>query len=493
VSGERARTDGLGAALARVLPALEEFLRLEPGPDPTRRRSLWRPALELPLPEQGVGADAVLAELAEIVIPHGLRVGAPGFSGWVTTMPTTIPAVASLASALVAAQKWWVHPANLLEVLAIRWLAQLLGLPDAFGGIFASGGAMANLLGLGAARQHAGERIGVNPAVAGAAALPAPRVYAPESVHRVVLRACSVLGLGHDALRRIPTDTRRGPDLALLGRAIDEDLAAGRTPVAVVASAGDVNLGAVEPLDAMRRIAHERGIWFHVDGAYGAFGVLDERVRPLYGDLGQIDSLTVDPHKWMATPVGCGAVLVRDPGVLDRAFTIEAADYAIYQPAATSDPESPFEELGEGFPDRTFEHGAPSRGLVVWALLREIGAHGMRERVTRHLDCARRVAERVRASDELELLAEPVLSICCFRYRPPGSDDDGSLDRLNEAILRGLRARGRAVPSSTRVDGKLALRPCFIGPRATLADADALIDETLAVGRALTGNPDRQP
>lgn len=485
---ERARTGGLDAALARIVPALEAFLRLTPGPDPARARSRWRPLLDHPLPQQGVGADAVLAELADVVIPNGLRVGAPGFSGWVTTMPTTVPAVASLAGALVAAQKWWVHPANLLEVLAVRWLVQLLGLPDGFGGIFTSGGAMANLLGLGAARQHAGERLGVNPAADGAAVLPRPRVYAPASVHRVVLRACSVLGLGQRALRRVPTDPRRGPDLDLLRRAIDEDLAAGCTPVAVVASAGDVNLGMVEPLDAMSRIARERGLWFHVDGAYGAFGVLDERVRPLYGDIGQIDSLTVDPHKWMATPVGCGAVLVRDPAVLDRAFEIEQADYARYQPATDVDPASPFEELGQGFPDRTFEHGAPARGLVVWALLREIGAQGMRERVTRHLDCARRVADRARASDHLELLAEPVLSICCFRYRPPQVRDAGALDRLNEAIVCRLRARGRVSPSTTLVDDKLAIRPCFIGPRATLADADALVDEVLAAGHDLASS-----
>ena len=131
------------------------------------------------------------------------------------------------------------------------------------------------------------------------------------------------------------------------------------------------------------------------------------------------------------------------------------------------------------------DFSAPARGLPVWAILREIGADGMRERVVRHDDCARRVAERARASDELELLAEPVLSIACIRYRPAGWADEAKLDALNEEVLLGLRARGRTVPSSTRVNGHFAIRSCFINPRSTLVDADALVDEVLTVGREL--------
>jgi aromatic-L-amino-acid/L-tryptophan decarboxylase len=483
---DAARTDGLRPSLERLLPALEAFLGFADGPDPAARRSRWRPALDTPLPDEGLGAEAVLARLAEVVIPHGLRTGAPGFSGWVTTMPTTVPAVASLAGSLAASQRWWASPGNFLETLALRWLGQLLGLSPEAGGSFVSGGAVANLLGLAAARQHAGERLGLDLSRDGVAALPEPRVYAGDQVHHVVLRALGVLGLGRRALQRVPTDRRRGPDLARLEALLDEDLRAGRTPVAVVASAGDVNTGAIDPIDAMRTLAHDRGVWLHVDGAYGGFGVLDERVRPRYGDLSRVDSLAVDPHKWLAVPVGCGACLVRDPALLERAFALEPASYVKFARRADGDPGSPFDELGEGSADLSVEHSAPSRGLVVWAALAEIGARGMQARVARHLDCARRVAERVRAEQDLELLSEPVLSICCFRYRPPGVRDTATLERVNEAVFAGVRARGRCVPSSTRVDNKLAIRPCFIGPRSTLADADALVDEVLAVGRALT-------
>lgn len=479
-----ARANGLVESLARLLSSLDEFNRFE-GPDRAAERSAWRPLLEEPLPAEGAGADAVLSLLSDVVVRHGLRLGAPGFCGWVTTGPTVTPVAAQIAGSVAASQRWWTHPSNMLEVQSIRWLAELLGMPANTGGSLVSGGAMANLVGLTAARQHAAERSGIDVASEGVGALPRPRIYAASSVHRVVGRAASILGLGHAALRPVAWSVRRGPDLDELRRAIDEDLAAGATPIAVVASAGDVNTGAVDPIDAMREIAHERGVWLHVDGAYGGFGVLDERVRELYGDLSAIDSLAVDPHKWMAVPVGCGAGLVRDGQLLSRAFAMDNADYVKFERAPDGDPASPFLVVGEGSAEHTPEHSAPSRGLMVWAVLKEIGANGMRARVALHLDCARRVAERVRAHEDLELLAEPVLSICCFRYHPPAIRDQGTLERLNADILAGVTARGRVVPSSTRVDNKLAIRPCFIGARSTLVDADAVVDEVLAVAAEL--------
>ncbi len=480
---ELARTRDLTGALEALLPALDEFLAFRDGgrrADP----DVWRAALDGPLPEHGVGAEKVLGELADVIVAHGLPTGAPGFCGWVTTMPTVTPIAATLAGIIAAPQRWWQTPGNFLELLAHRWLGELLGLPDTFGGSFVSGGAMANLLCLGAARQHAGERVGVDVAADGVSALRAPVVYAPESSHQVVSRALGILGLGRSSLRRIPVDTRRGPDLATLRQWLTHDLAEGKTPVAIVASAGDVNMGAVDPIDAMREIAHEHQVWFHVDGAYGGFGVLDDRVRHLFGDLSRVDSLAVDPHKWMAVPIGCGAGFVRDPALLGRAFAIEAAHYAPFT-RRTDTPTSQFDTFGIGSPDHTMEHSAPSRGLLVWSVLKEIGAAGMRARVARHLDCARWIEHRVREHSDLELLSAPVLSICCFRFHPPHIRDSGTLERLNQDILRRVRARGRVVPSSTRVDNKLAIRPCFIGPRSSIEDANAVVEEVLAAARDL--------
>jgi aromatic-L-amino-acid decarboxylase len=473
-------------AIRAILPALEQFVRFE-GPDPARERSRWRPPLDRPLPRLGVGRDATLAELADLVVANGLRVGHPGFAGWVTTGPTDVGAAADLAQAVAVPQRWWATPGNFVDHLAMRWLIELLGFPASWVGTFTSGGSTANLVGIGAARQHAGERLGLRPSLDGIAGMVEPRVYASTETHHVVGRALGVLGMGRRNLRPIPLDRDGTIDLDLLQAALDEDLAAGRTQVAVVGCAGDVNMGRVDPLADLARIAHERGIWLHVDGAYGGFGVLDDRVRELYGDVATYDSFAVDPHKWLAAPVGTGAAMVRDEAILGRAFMIETGDYDRERQVAASeaDPGSPFDELGYGTPDWGVDFSTPARGLAVWAILREIGADGMRERVVRHDDCARRVAERATASDELELLAEPVLSICCFRFRPAGWDDEARLDTLNEEVVRGIRARGRTVTSSTRVGGRLAIRPCFINPRTTLADADALVDEILEVGRAL--------
>lgn len=487
-SPDPASTEDLTASIEALLPALERFLRFE-GPDPAAQRSAWYPRLDRALPRSGIGADAVLAEIRDVLIANGLRVGHPGFSGWVTTAPSTVATAADLAQTVAAAQRWWASPGNLIDTVAMRWLIELLGFPDSFGGTFTAGGSTANLLGIGAARQHAGEQLGLDPSLEGIDGMPEPRVYASTATHHVVGRALGVLGMGRRNLRSIPTDEAGRIDLDLLRAALAEDAEAGRTQVAVVGCAGDVNLGVVDPLRELARIAHDRGIWLHVDGAYGGFGILDDRVRDLFGDVAEYDSLAIDPHKWLAAPVGTGALIVRDEGVLARAFTVEAGDYDRERDRAVAgDPGSPFDEIGHGTPDLGVDFSTPARGVAVWAILSEIGAEGMRARVSRHLDCARRVADRARSSEELELLAEPVLSICCFRYRPIGMSDGAALDELNDRILAGVRARGRTVTSSTRVEGAFALRPCFINPRSGLEDADALVDEVLAVGRELTAD-----
>lgn len=486
---DNASTEDLESAIASLLPALTRFQEFA-GPDPAAQRSVWLPLVDKPLPRTGEGRDAVLLDLAEVIIGNGLRLGHPGFSGWVTTAPSDIAAAASLAQTVSVAQRWWATPGNFVDDLAMRWLIELLGFPPSHVGTFTSGGSTANLVGLGAARQHAGEKLGLDPARDGIAALGQPRVYCSTQTHHVVGRALGVLGLGRSSLCEIPLGADGTIDVDLLQAALDADLSAGRTQVAIVGCAGDVNTGLIDPIGVLSRIARERGIWLHVDGAYGGWGVLDERVRDRYGDLATYDSFAIDPHKWLAAPVGTGAAIVRDEGVLGRAFTIETGDYdrvRVTDPGA-DDPGSPFDTLGLGTPDWGVDFSTPARGLPVWAILREIGAEGVRERIVRHDDCARRVAERARATPELQLLAPPMLSIACFRYRPAGWDDEQRLDDLNEQILLLMRARGRALTSTTRVNGRLALRPCFINPRSTLADADALVDEALRAGRELTAS-----
>ncbi|MGA8258922.1 MAG: aminotransferase class V-fold PLP-dependent enzyme [Arenicellales bacterium] len=485
---ERALTDHIAAAIAELLPALEAFNRFE-GPDLAAPRSEWLSHIDEPLPLQGHGSEAVLEVLRDIVIRRGLRNGHPGFSGWVTTAPTTIGIAADLAQTVASSQRWWVQPGNHIDSMAVEWMIDLLGFPASHVGVFTSGGSTANLVALGAARQHAGERIGVEPASDGVAAIPEPRAYASENTHHVVGRALGVLGLGRRHLREIPVDGDGRLDMNALRTALDEDIRSGCTPIAIVGNGGDVNLGVVDPLPEMAELAHDRGVWFHVDGAYGGFGLLDERVAPAFGDPASYDSFAIDPHKWMAAPVGTGLVICRDGALLARGFRVETGQYDRERDRADAgpDPATPWESTGRGTPDWGVDFSTPARGIAVWAILKEIGADGMRERVSRHIDCARRIAERARSHDSLELLSEPMLSVCCFRYRPEGWDES-KLDDLNAQILSALRRSGSNLPSATWVGGGLAIRPCFINPRSGLAEAEALVDEVLAIGETLTAS-----
>jgi len=482
---ERAETSHLAEAIGRILPALERFTRYE-GVDPAaRQRAAWQERLDRPLPERGAGLEGTLDELAEWVIPYGLRNGAPGFNGWITTAPTTVGAAAGLASAVAGSQRWWLQSFNHLEAVALRWLAELMRIPDDWQGTFCPGGSTANLIAIGAARQHAFEGRGVDPARFGVPAGEA-RVYASTEVHHVVVRAAAVLGLGRASVVAIPVDAIGRIDVGVLRETLERDRAAGVIPVAIVATAGTVNTGAVDPINAMADLAEEFGTWLHVDGAYGLFGRLDDRVAPLYEGLERAHSAVVDPHKWLAAPMGIGAAFVRDRSLLGRAFTLEPAEYLEGAVDTGVDAVSPFDNFGELFHDFNLDQSAPSRGVVVWALLREIGAEGLRERVRRHNDYARRLADLVDADERLELVAPPTLSICCFRYRRDGLDEP-ALDRLNAEIARRLRAETPLVPSTTRIGGRFAIRPCYINPRTTVDEVDGLARAVRELGDRIAG------
>jgi aromatic-L-amino-acid decarboxylase len=483
MGGDRADTTHLGQAIGGLTAALEAFNRFEGQDRAALSRNEWRARLDRPLPARGEGLDAVAKALREVVIPNGLRNGAPGFSGWITTSPTTSAVAASLAASVAGSQRWWVQSFNFLETVSLRWLRELLGLPEDLQGTFTSGGSTANIIALGAARQHAFERAGLDVARDGLPASKRWAVYASTEVHHVVTRAAAILGLGRRSVRGIGTDDALAIDVGALKRALAEDAARGIEPIAIVATAGTVNTGAVDPIADLLEIARERNIWLHVDGAYGAFGVLDDRVSPLFRGMERADSVAVDPHKWLAAPVGTGAVFARDRARLGRAFTLEPAEY-LEGAAAEGEPSSPFDGFGDPYHDFNLDQSAPSRGAAVWAVLLEIGAEGVRERVTRHLDFARRVAELARADERLEVLSEPVLSICCFRYCAPGRDE-AALNVLNARLAQRLRAETPFVPSTTMVRGKFAIRPCFINPRTTSADVDGMVAAVRRIGDTL--------
>ena len=479
-------TTGLSEAIESLLPALEEFVRFKDEDLGAREYADWSSSLNEALPEQGRGAESTLKVLRDEVIPRGLRTGAPGFAGWVTTMPTVIPVAAALSASIAGAQRWWIQPFNYLEHLALEWLKQLLGLPAFYQATFSSGGSAANLIALAAARQWTCEQQGFDPSQDGLEALVKPRLYASSQVHHVVNRAAAILGFGRRALTQLPVDKELRLEVSELRDRLNKDKADGCTPVAVIASAGTVNTGAVDPLGEILQVCREEGVWLHIDGAYGGFGLLDPEVAGLFEGLAEADSVAVDPHKWLAVPLGCGATFVRDSALLGRALTLEPAEYLEGAARQEKSVSSQFDGLGYTFHDFNLEQSARSRGVTVWAALHEIGAEGMRARVSLHNSYARELARLVQSSPVLELLAPVSLSICCFRYVPIELQGDTgnteTLNNLNREILNRLHRENHHIPSSTEIRGQFAIRPCYINPRTPPSDIAGLATAVERIG-----------
>jgi aromatic-L-amino-acid/L-tryptophan decarboxylase len=480
---DAAEAGGLTDATLAVLPALERWLEFSDTTGPARRRETWRAVLDRPLPDKGAGAEATLAELADWVVPNGLPVGAPRFTGFITTAPSTVPAVVQFAAALASPQRYAVSAFNLLEDVSLRWLAQACGLDEPVAGVYSSGGSVANLLALGAARQAAFERRGVDVGRDGLPPGMRGRIYASSEAHHTIQRAAAVLGLGRDAVRSIAVDEHQRIQVDRLAEVIAADVADGVVPVAIVGVAGTTNTGAIDPLEALADLAERYDAWLHVDGAYGlpaaGVGELAER----FAGMRRAQSWIVNPHKWLATGVGCAATYVRDAQLLHRTFTQTPAAYlAMPGQGAVA---SPFEEFGVHYDDMGVELSAPPRGVLVWAVLREIGLEGLHERIRRHVGYARELTELARSHPRLEALTEPELSVACIRYRPARQLPDADLDEVNEELLRRLWRTTGYLPTSTVVAGRFAIRPCYISVRHGDDDVAGLAERLVELGDAL--------
>lgn len=441
----------------------------------------WQSELKGSVPEKGIGADATIDELVNIVIPGGERLTSAAAWGWITCGPTSVPSAVLATQSLVNPQRQTMTSFGHLEELSLDWLAQLCQLPEYMKGVYSSGGSTANLVALGAARQWALEQVGLEVAADGLDGRKLA-VYTSTQAHHTVHRSVAVLGMGREVVRAIPTDERLRMDPKALREALQRDQHDGVLPVAVVAAAGTTNTGAIDPLREVGELAKEFGAWFHVDGAYGLPGILDERVAHLYDGLELADSTITDPHKWLGAPVGVAATFVRDRGILHRAFTQGHADY-LEGSFDADDVQVSLDSMGVPYFDFGVELSAPARGAMVWAILREIGVEGMRARVVADNDFARHVAQRAHEHPRLDVLAEPVLSICGFRYLPESS---ARADEVNQQILRRLARETQIVVSSTVIDGSFVLRPCFINARTELSHVDEFMDYVIKFGDELT-------
>lgn len=471
-------TGRLGELLGRIGADLDGFL-VSPRRDPVETMDDWSKTLSGDLPQTGAGADAVVALLGRM-IPNGSRMSDPTFWGFITAGPSTTPVVAYTAGMIASPQRYTITAFNRMEELSLDWLASLCGLAPQMKGLYSSGGSTANLVALGAARQWAYEQIGLDVARDGFADRRGA-IYSSAEAHHTIGRAAGALGLGRRWVRSIPVDADQRMNCAALRAAIEADVAAGALPVCVVATAGTTNTGAIDPLREIGEIAREFGAWFHVDGAYGLPGILDERVAARYDGLDLADSAIVDPHKWLGAPVGVAATFVRDRAILQRAFTQEPADYL--EGSFTDDVAVSIDHLGIDYADFGVELSAPARGVTVWAILVEQGREGIRKRVAVDNDRARRVTRLANEHPRLEALSEPALSIACIRYKAPGVKE---VDSFNTALLRRLLRETRFMPSSTLVNGAFAIRPCFINVRTTDEMLDEMIEDIVRIGDAMT-------
>ncbi|HET9252092.1 MAG TPA: aspartate aminotransferase family protein [Candidatus Eisenbacteria bacterium] len=436
-------------------------------------------ALEGPLPEKGSDATALLLETAERLFGHSCFNAHPRFFGYITAPPAPIGVLGDLIASAANPNLglFQLAPAATeIEVQAIRWIAELIGFPSDCGGIMVSGGNVANLVAFFAGRTSAA---GWDIRARGLAGGDRPlRVYASAETHTWIQKAADLSGLGTDSIRWIETDDRLRMRVDALRRAIDEDRRRGDVPLLVVGTAGSVSTGTVDPLPELAAVCRERGIWFHVDGAYGGLAAALPDVDPALRGLALADSVAVDPHKWLYAPLEAGCTLVRDPAKLRAAF--------LFHP--------PYYEMGVermNFVDYGIQNSRGFRALKVWLGLRHAGAAGYRTMIAEDIALSRRLAGAVSRTPELELLTQE-LSITTFRYVPErlrngaGTEDgERALNELNKELLQTLQQNGEAFLSNAVIRGKYALRACVVNFHTSAADVDAVPEIVMREARAV--------
>jgi glutamate/tyrosine decarboxylase-like PLP-dependent enzyme len=470
----------------RVVDRIADYLSHLPS-EPAFRpvpQDLAAEFLREPPPAAGQGIEAILDEFDRHIAPYPFGQGHPRFWGFVNPPPTPIGILAeALAAAMNSSCGGGNHAAYYVERQVVHWFQQIVGFPEEGTGLLVSGGSMATLTGLAVARHtRAGVDVRAEGVQGGEGRL---TVYLSQEGHSCIRKAVELLGLGSNAIRTIPVDDRYRMRIAELEAAIRRDRDEGRRPVAVCASAGTVNTGAIDPLREISAVCRRYAVWFHVDGSYGGPAVLTQCYRPELEAMALADSLALDPHKWLYVPIEAGLALVRDGEALRDTFSlVPPYIHTAGNPSGVYGPPW-FSEYG-------FQQTRAFRALKVWMALKHHGLSGYAGSIERDIALAGRLAERIRQSDDLELMAPPSLSIVCFRYAPPGLRHDGErLDSVNRALLERVQLGGEAFLSSTVLGGRFALRACIVNPRSTAADIDLVAGLVARIGGALLAGGSR--
>lgn len=465
--------DGFQAQAHRMLDDILDYTKN------IRERPVWQPIPDEVRQRFGGAVPVTRGSLADVhqefmkyILPYAVGNVHPGFMGWVHGGGTPAGMLAEMLAAGLNANLGGRDQIPIeVERQIARWMQGIFGFPETAAGLFVSGTSMANFIAVVVARDAAagGEvrRAGVTARCGRLTA------YGSTAAHGCIEKAMDLCGLGSEALRRIPTDDHGHMDLTALERAIEQDRRAGFEPFLVVGTAGTVDRGAIDDLAGLADLARREKVWFHVDGAFGALAMLAPTLAPKLRGIERADSLAFDFHKWGQVPYDAGFILVRD-GALQRNAFAASSSYLLRETrglaAGSPWPCDYGPELSRGF-----------RALKTWFTLKVYGTEAIGAAIARSCELARYLEDRIAKTPELELLAPVELNIVCFRYRAQDAD------RVNASIVVELQEQGMVAPSTTIIDGKLAIRAAIVNHRTGQAEIDELIEGTLTLGRRLTG------
>jgi aromatic-L-amino-acid decarboxylase len=409
-----------------------------------------RPAFPSAPPENPESIDAILADVDRLIVPNATHWQHPGFMAYFATTASGPGILGEMLTAALGqnAMLWRTSPIGTeLEEVVVDWLRRALGLPEAFDGLITDTASTSSLIAIAAAREAIGLEIGAR-GLPGRAQVPELRVYASQEAHSSIEKACMTLGLGRAGLVRVPVDEQFAMRPDVLEAAIGADREAGRRPIAIVATVGTTSSTAVDPVAATADIAEREDLWLHVDAAYaGAVAIIAERREPFSG-WERADSVLVNPHKWLFTPLDASLLLTRRMPDLRSAFSL------VPEYLRTLDREAPVRDYNEYQP----QLGRRFRALKLWIQLRWFGLEGLRRRIERHLEMAQTFAGWIDVEPAWERLAPVPFSTVCFRWTGAAALGDDELDTRNAAIMDAVNRTGEVFLSHTRLDGRYVIR-----------------------------------
>ncbi|MEM8504100.1 MAG: pyridoxal-dependent decarboxylase [Cyanobacteria bacterium P01_D01_bin.1] len=435
-----------------------------------------RDLFDRPMPNSGEDLTALLGTLQQVIDCSGYN-GHPRWFAYITSSPDPVGVLGSFFAAAINQNNnlWRIAPAaTSIELQCIEWFKEMFDLSGEWEGIFSSGGQMSNIIACAIARQMRCPWDVRRHGVAGPTSSGRMRIYTSDQAHYCHHQAAELLGLGSEALRVVPSDDSYRMRVDMLAEMIEQDKAQGDIPIMVIATAGTVGTGAIDPLADIRTLSEQENLWFHIDGAYGLPAYLSPDAAPALAPMQTADSLSFDPHKWLYSPIDAGVTLVRQPGALRQTFGFQVSYLD----------QSALNNCRVDLVDFTPENSRPARAIKVWLSLLAHGVDRFRFQITQDMALTQYMGDYIERSNNLVLLSEPSLSIVCWRVEPEAlRGNETALNELQLKIIETLENRGDAFLSKAKLKGdKIAIRACIVNFRTQKADVEATLAACEAVG-----------